>query len=287
MNHPSLCPLKAPTIFEPTTAPSSRSGNRIHAVASWWTWSNDFRRELQEWLQSSLAVNYRPRTARIPGLKRYDYTFSALHCEAGRAISKKLLPWASSLHAVKPGNRIMLLRDLLLPGMSSDHLRRLFTGLRDALTPDTVTASGALYAPLGDTGGAPSEFPLHCDLYVPVRLWNVFDEVPAAGRGGSSIFLRTSDLMALANQCGVSKATRTQIKDCLKGDERDRYDEFYRLLYEDTPSNHELDRRMRSVSYCIRLYRGEGYLIHDRLWMHGRTMTEHRVTRNRLHRLTF
>jgi hypothetical protein len=171
--------------------------------------------------------------------------------------------------------------------MSSDDLRLLFAGLRDALTPDVSNHSGALYAPLGDTGGEPSEFPLHCDLYVPVRLWNLFDEVPAKGRSGSSIFLRTSDLTALATRCGVPAAIRTQIKDCLKGDGRDRYDEFYSLLYDDTPSGQELDRLMRSASYRIRLQRGEGYLIHDRLWMHGRTITEHTVTRNRLHRLTF
>ena len=181
----------------------------------------------------------------------------------------------------------MLLRDLLLPGMNSDDMRLLFTGLRDALTPNIHDTNGALYAPLGHTGGAPSEFPLHCDLYVPVRLWNVFDEVPAAGRGGSSIFLRTTELMALAAQCGVPNATRIQLNDCLKIDGRDRYDEFYGLLYNDTPSSRELDRRMRSASYRIRLNRGEGYLIHDRIWMHGRTMTENTVTRNRLHRLTF
>jgi hypothetical protein len=279
--------MRTPAIFEAAASPRSRSGNRIRTAASWWTWSRAFREELPGWLESARDARCRPRTARIPGLKGYDYTFSALHGEAGRSLARKLLPWAASLQRVNPGNQIMLLRDLLVPGMNSDDMRLLFTGLRDALTPNTHDTDCALYAPLGHTGGAPSEFPLHCDLYVPVRLWNVFDEVPAAGRGGSSIFLRTSEMMVLAAQCGVPQTTRLQLKDCLKSYGHDRYDEFYGLLYNDTPSSRELDRRMRSASHRIRLNRGEGYLIHDRVWMHGRTMTENTVTRNRLHRLTF
>lgn len=278
---------KRRSLFEPVAVPNSRCRNRIHEAASWWTWSEDFRECLPTWLHEAQGAGYRPRTARIPGLKRYDYTFSALHCESGKALSDRLAPWAENLRGVKSGTRIMLLRELLLPGMTSDDLRLLFTALRDALSPDITSPDGALYAPLGDTGGAPSEFPLHCDLYVPRRLWNVFDEVPSTGNSGASVFLRTADLARLALECGIPKRTRDALKSCLTSEGRDRYDEFYSLLYASTPESDELDRRMRAAAYRIRLKRGEGYLIDDRVWMHGRTMTERSVTRNRLHRLTF
>jgi hypothetical protein len=181
----------------------------------------------------------------------------------------------------------MLLRDLLLPGMSSEDIRLLFTALRDALTPDTRRTNGALYAPLGDTGGAPTEFPLHCDLYVPKRLWNVFDDVPATGRSGSSIFLPSSRMLSLAVECGVPSQPVSLLKRCLRNNTGDRYDEFSELLYGEGESFVMLDRRMRSEAFRIRFHRGEGYMIDDRVWMHGRTLTSRSVTRNRLHRLVF
>jgi alpha-ketoglutarate-dependent taurine dioxygenase len=78
-----------------------------------------------------------------------------------------------------------------------------------------------------------------------------------------------------------------ELDGCLKGKEEDRYDAFYGMLYGDSAAHLLLDRRMRSACFKIRLRRGEGYLINDRRWMHGRTMTARSVTRNRLHRLTF
>jgi len=42
----------------------------------------------------------------------------------------------------------------------------------------------ALYAPL--TPGNNGEFPLHCDMYIPKRLFNVFDDVPDDDSGASA-----------------------------------------------------------------------------------------------------
>ena len=274
-------------LFQTASPPSSRRNNRVHDVAEWWTWSDEFREALPAFVARGRSASLKPRISRIPGLKRYDYTFSALHTDAGRFQAKELEPWAASLRKLKPAGEIWLLRNLLLPGMTSDDLRRLFTGMRDALIPNVTDSAGALYAPLGDTGGAPTEFPLHCDLYVPRRLWNIFDDVPAAGGSGASIFLRTDVMLKLAFESGVSTEDLRQLRTHLKPGAGDRYDAFYSLLYSDRAGFAELDKRMRKASYRIRLQRGEAYLIDDRTWMHGRTLTSRSVTRNRLHRLVF
>lgn len=279
--------MTAMKLFQTISPPVERRRNRIHSVAEWWAWSNGFREALPLILERARGESVKPRISRIPGLKRYDYTFSALHTHAGRSLAEALGRWAESLHHLNPRAGIWLMRDLLLPGMTSDDLRLLFTGLRDALTPNVTDNTGALYAPLGDTGGAPTDFPLHCDLYVPQRLWNVFDEVPANGRSGASLFLRTDDMLKFALESGVSPSDLRQLRDCLKTGTGDRYDAFYSLLYSDRPGFATLDRKMRASSYRIRLKRGEAYLIDDRQWMHGRTLTARSVTRNRLHRLVF
>lgn len=274
-------------LFEPSAPPRTRARNRIHAVAIWWTWSKAFRQELPDLLEFAKAEGVAPQIAHIPGLRRYDYTFSAIHSEAGIRWADKLRPWALALDRVRTAERIILMRDLLLPRMSSADLRILFSGFRDALTPNLVDASGTLYAPLGDVGGEPTEFPLHCDLYIPQRLWNVFDDVASIGQSGSSIFLQTSEMLTLAKQSGVGPGDVRQLRDSLQVSNRDCYDEFYRLLYSNHPGFSELDRKMRTICFRIRLQRGEAYLIDDRIWMHGRTLTARSVTENRLHRLIF
>ncbi len=274
-------------LFQSIAPPSERRSNRIHAVAEWWTWSDSFCESLPSILEMARNPSLKPRISRIPGLKRYDYTYSALHTDAGRCLAEALSPWAASLQRLKPRAGLWLMRDLMLPGMTSADLRLLFTGLRDALTPNVTDNTGALYAPLGDTGGPPTEFPLHCDLYVPQRLWNVFDDVPATGRRGASIFLRTTDLLKFADESGVSSSDQHELRAYLKPGHGDRYDAFYSLLYSDRPGFAELDKRMRAASFRIRLKRGEAYLLDDRTWMHGRTLTARSVTRNRLHRLVF
>ncbi len=179
------------------------------------------------------------------------------------------------------------MRDLKEPGLSSHDIRLLFTGLRDAITPNTHDTRGALYAPLGDTGGDPTEFPLHCDLYAPKHLWNVFDDVAHNDRSGASIFLSTSDMLQMARESGVELSKIKQLGSFIRSGDGDHYDEFYSLLYSDAPGFPILDKRMRAASFRIRLQCGEGYLINDRIWMHGRTLTNRSVTRNRLHRLVF
>lgn len=274
-------------IFQTAPVPPSRRNNRMNSVARWWTWSDEFRSELPALISLARSFKLSPRIHRINGLKRYDYTFSFHHLPEGKKFRDRLAPWAESLQRINPDQEIWMMRGLERPGMTSQDIRIVFTGLRDALTPNIKDARGALYAPLGDTGGDPTEFPLHCDLYVPDRLWNVFDDVTLNTRSGASIFLRTADMLQMARECGVMPLDSRQLGSFLKSGGSDRYDQFYSLLYSNKPGFAKLDKRMRTASYRISLKRGEGYLINDRIWMHGRTMTSRSVTRNRLHRLVF
>ena len=147
----------------------------------------------------------------------------------------------------------------------------------------------ALYAPLGTTGSGAGAFPLHADLYVPEILWIIFDEVPQ-GRSGASLFAPASALLGLLDQVPeIPAATRALVRACFEGPAvEDQFDTLFSLLY----GGRELWRRtlrrsLRVYQVQIKLHRGQGYLLHDRAWLHGRATPRGGVAAERLHRLIF
>jgi hypothetical protein len=138
----------------------------------------------------------------------------------------------------------------------------------------------------------PSEddFPLHCDLYIPQYLWNVYEET-APGRQGASTFLPVSILLdKLAVQVrSLPGRKREQLRKLIQVENyKDRYDALFALLYGVENSwSAELKDRMHKECMQIKFAKGQGYMIHDRSWLHGKTRTFGHVTAKRLHRLIF
>ncbi|MEJ7609069.1 MAG: hypothetical protein WKF37_23045 [Bryobacteraceae bacterium] len=67
----------------------------------------------------------------------------------------------------------------------------------------------------------------------------------------------------------------------------DRYDELFDILHGVHPWSFKLRRALLASQIRIKLYRGEGYLLDDRKWLHGRDPQSTGVDTSRMHRLAF
>lgn len=232
-----------------------------------------------------------PRLLHLFGGQPYDYTFSfggalsTLHFEDG-GLAESLNSFVLGLYDLDVGGRLMLLDGLLDDKFDGRGLHLLFTYARDVLSALMNDPMGALYTPLS---GRQGEFPLHADLYIPQILFNVFEKVPA-DTSGTSLFLSVPVFKKLLREVdSLPKDVHESLCRCLEDGEReDQYTKFYHLLYRDNePWGEELARRMREKQVRIKLFYGQGYLLNDRAWLHGREAPHGGVPRDRLHRLIF
>ena len=195
---------------------------------------------------------------------------------------------SEGLRCIDPGNKVLFSRGLLNDEFTGEHLHKFFAVLRLILVGSSGQEMAAMYAPLGYVGRKAKGFPLHADLYVPNILWNVFDQVPEDGSGAST-FLPVSVFRILLDQNKVPVRHRLKLISCLEDDSsEDRFRNFYDLLYvqgEDWADR--LCSQMNKEQFIVPLQYGEGYLLHDRKWLHGREVPSSGVTANRVRRLIF
>lgn len=146
----------------------------------------------------------------------------------------------------------------------------------------------ALYTPL--TVANKGHFPLHSDLYIPRVLFNLFDEVPGDGSGASILLpmdvFRNEVLTGLKTMPLAVKKKIEVILD--KRDYKDHYDQFYNLLNDPENAWHaELGGKLRRRRLLQSFAQGEGYMVHDRRWLHGRLRPSRALNERRVHRLVF
>jgi hypothetical protein len=265
------------------TAPPERPGFATVGWAGWFTWSRQFRDFLAdsvEWLDRLPEPNLR----KIDGLGEYGSTFH-LAVEPPR----ELTDFALSLCRIKQPAGVMLFTRLLSEPLDGRLLRRVFALLRTSIANILGDERYSLYAPLGTTGMRAGDFGLHADLYMPEILFNVFENVPGDGSGASE-FLPVRTLLGLTDEIdAVPKRARARLKACFRDARRaDRFNELYGLLhYTERPWAKSLRAAMSDGRRSILLGAGEGYLLHDRTWLHGRTAPTGGVPVSRLHRLVF
>src|SRR6202035_3975224 len=187
-----------------------------------------------------------------------------------------------------PGDRLNFFRHLINDEISNADLHKLFSLLRSHLVFLFKNSMSALYPPLTPMKNQ-SDFPLHCDLYIPKILFNVFAKV-ANDNSGCSTFLRLENLFELLREVdSMPDNTKRKLKSIVTSETGvDRYEDFFTLLHdEDNPWFAELQGKLIKENLRIRFERGEGYMINDRVWMHGREKTNGGVSIKRLHRLVF
>jgi hypothetical protein len=183
----------------------------------------------------------------------------------------------------------MFLTNLIDETITRNMLSIIFACFRDAHTLLSKDNTSALYAPLGNIGKRAGEFFLHADLYGPDILFNVFEEVPN-DETGASTFISASELQAILHDlAAVPAVTRQNIMKCLTSKRKtDGFHELFDLLH--SPYNKwtfDLGIALKNRQSKIKMETGQGYIINDRKWLHGREKPTGGVSSKRLHRLAF
>lgn len=271
-------------IFEPSSDCQDRAGG---PAEGWWTWSRDVcdllraLTELGKSLPSPVLTNI--------GLAEYAYTLDApkgfiLPLDLQAATEN----FAAALH-LTTSSSLRLLTGLLPSGVSAHALRLLLAASRSYIARLTGDPYSAIFAPLGVVGRTRQmHFALHADLYPSVFLLNIFDNVPSDS-SGKSLFLPAVRFVEIIDsiQC-IPPDIRAIMVRCLDLPlQEDRYQYFFDLLHGSHPWTEEVEVRMQEQTYAIKLFHGEGYLMNDRRWLHGRTAPSGGVPSNRLYRLVF
>lgn len=280
-------------VFQSIKLPTDKKDNVVNKSATWNTWSSEARVFLKAWNMLCNELED-PKILSLLGGKPYDCTFSFDLSKITKELRHDLELFAESIYNLHISKCIMFFSNLLDEDFDGRGLHLLFACLRDSLVKLTGDPMSALYAPLGTTTNsvirsAGADFLLHADLYTPNILFNVFEDV-TPNSSGASLFLQTSSLCdILVGIKTLSSVNINRILNCLTATDReDRYTEFFNLLHSrEHEWVNELEDELHTRQMHIKLEKGEGYLIHDRLWLHGREAPSTRVTQKRLHRLIF
>ncbi len=276
-------------IFQQSTPLPIQKRLKINREATWYTWSRDFRDLFKFW-KKEVEGSEKPPSIHLRGGKEYDDTYSLeIDSLSDKKLMQDLMVFANDLYNSDICDQLMLFRDMMDENLSGRSLHFLFAFLRAALVSCSNNPLSALCQPISRTRKQGKEFPLHSDLYIPVILFNIFDEVEN-DRSGASIFLPVSSAIELLNQAKKLPPEIKQkiIQNLTQTHDNDRYEENYDLLHGwENAWTQEIERRMRRQQLRIKMYSGQGYMIHDRKWLHGRERISGNLSYKRLHRLIF
>jgi hypothetical protein len=250
------------------------------------TWSPALRQLVARY-ERELRTISRPALIDVRGCEPYEKTYDVPLTRLRWLPERDLRALTRSLAAIAPGRNLLVLERLLDDDIDSDLLLSLFVLFRACLVYASGNPSQAMCRPVNPVARDPG-FPLHADLFLHRRLLLVFDDV--AGRGGASLFLSVPVMTRLLRENHACPArVRLRVATLLR--ERrpiDRFDEFFDLLHNRRhPWVPGLKERMAEHQFVLPLRRGEGYLIDDRAWLHGRMPSDIPVRSRRFRRLSF
>ena len=275
-------------LFAPVPVPRHHRSNLLRQHGRWYTWS---ARALAffERCQVLKVRPLRPQVKRVPRCEPYGETLHLDLASLDRAgLRGELRTFAASLHALKVTKEMMMFRDLY----RGDAHRTLVDSLLAWLRAELVAAAGdqraALFSPPMVTRAKRNEFLLHADLFVVNRLWLIFDDVPSDGSGSSTFVPRGALFSALERVPTLRLAARTRLHRLLRGSiGSDSFNQLYRLLHGRSAWHADLQAALERCTMRIALREGEGYLLNDRHWLHGRDRVTGEIGTRRFRRLTF
>jgi hypothetical protein len=278
-------------IFDEVAQPTGCATSPLNEHGLWMSWS-EAARDFLAGAVPNLFVLPPPSIVHLRTGEQYDITYSLLGEDVliEDLLSAEAISFARGLASNwRPDGKIVLLTNLLNGNIDTKTLHYALALTRDLLVHENRDDFAALYSPLGHLGSGASDFYLHADLYEPEMLLNVFDDVPD-DESGASIFLSVPKFCAILSEITLMPVSlrKKAISCLLQAGTTDRYNEFFSLLY--NPENAWFEHVRASLvaeQLPIKLQRGEGYLIHDREWLHGRTAPNGGVGPWRLHRLVF
>jgi hypothetical protein len=159
-------------LFERIEAPRNADLSQARK-GKWFTFSKDFYTLLPV-LKSAFKIHGAPVFVHSRRSKIYNYSF---HVELKRlepSILSELNELAKAMKRVRVGNELNFYTGLINRHVSGELFQFLFSYLRASLAQMDNNELASLYPPLTVTNNE-DEFPLHCDLYVPQILFNVFE----------------------------------------------------------------------------------------------------------------
>jgi len=272
------------SMFSADTVPARLKNNPLAQESLWLTWSPAFRRLIAH-LRQAGALRRRVSVTRVPSCKPYDKTYTISYGKLASELRQGIQQFLPSLMAQQSGKKAIFFRRMLSPSLSSNEIRAVFALLREAFIEQHDNPAASLYSPEKNDPG----FNLHADLYFATKLWLIFDDVPDDGSGASLFLTRKQLLRSMQTVPGVPKKAHHAVAQLLDLPlAKDSYNKMYDLIYDQRkPWCQRLQTAMTRGMQTVCLYRGEGYLIDDRNWLHGRSPVSQAVTHRRFHRLTF
>lgn len=276
---------KSKSIFKAHAAPAN-DGEKFSAT--WLTWSDEFVEDYLKAKADCKGILPTVQLEFIEGFNEYNYSYTIANRVACEPYFNKLKPYIANLYNFPIGEEVHCFSDLINETITALDFHTIFALLRAGIVETQNNQMEALYAPL--TTSNSSYFPLHCDLYIPKILFNVYEDVPPDD-SGKSLFLLTSVLIKeiLPTISEMPNEVRETLEAILDNAEPiDNYQEFYDLL--NSPMNvWFLPLRNQTEARMIqhKFERGQGYMVHDRKWLHGRTKPKKVFSVKRLHRLIF
>jgi hypothetical protein len=261
--------------------------NRLAASSQWMTWSPEFLLLVRS-LRKQGVFKQRVSLVRVPACAPYGSTYTTRFADLSSQIQQQLMRCVRELSTVKCGREVVLFRKMLAPRLSQPEIRVLFALLREAFVVIHSNPAAALYSPVTPEKKDPG-FNLHADLFLTTKLWLIFEDVPLDHTGASLFLSRTALLRCLRGIASIPQQARAAITALLdKPIHKDSYNILYDLIYDTTVKrSKQLQAAMKELTQAIPLFPGEGYLIDDRKWLHGRTAVSTTVTGRRFHRLTY
>lgn len=229
-----------------------------------------------------------PSCISVSGCGPYGSTYSYRWSALPDPVLRFALEAGEALLRVPTGNSMKFFSDMLQPPLTSSVLHKCFALIRTGIARLSGDSRTALHAPV-KTEHLDDGVPLHFDLFLTERLWLVFDEV-ADDKSGKSLFLprRLFEAAVKDNQL-IPSVTRRRLQTLLRDKPcRDSFDECYDAIHSAAnPWTPLLAQAIKRQSWAIKLHRGEGYLVNDRQWLHGRTAVKGRVSSTRFRRLVY
>lgn len=281
---PGEARASAQSILEPCPTPRHHARSGSCPPLQWHTWSPRFRTFLDRCRDSDTD----PHVTSI-GTQDYDrsYTVELDNCSPFAVAARES---AASLRLLDPPSGAYLLQGLLDERVPRRALHLALAAMRAAICAAERSNHAALHARLGQVGGNTGAFLLHADLYVPEMLLLIYDDIPDDG-SGELLLLHRDRLVVLLRRSGAPAAVRSRLLSYLDGGgDCDRFEEFYDDLYGPRPWTEWRQRLVTAMhrdAYRIAMRRGEGVLLDDRRWLHGRSRPTGGVSPWRLHRLAF
>jgi len=274
-------------LFAEIPIPHHHRNKTAAQLARWYSWSPPFLQTIATNLERIEALP-RPGSINVRGCDPYNTTYTYRMSALPDRLVHFAIDAGRALLAFRLDHQMRFLSSMLQPPISSVVLHKIFALIRCGVVRNTMDGRTSLHAPV-KTKREDEGFPLHFDLFLTDKLWLVFDNVPS-GSAGRSLFLSRAEFeKALAGNRLMPECMRRKILALLRATPtEDSFDECYDLIHSEEHSwTRLLEKICRRESLAIKLWSGEGYIINDRKWLHGRTPVKGAIPTNRFRRLVY